>query len=132
MNADIYKWVDDSGKVHFSDKVQQNHQVEKIELKINSYQGVTYEPYQQDVGNDSEQESSKRVTMFSTSWCGYCKKARKYFNLNAIPFVEYDIENNQHAKKRYDSLGGRGVPLILVSNRRMNGFSESGFLQIYR
>jgi glutaredoxin len=70
--------------------------------------------------------------MYSTSWCGYCKKARKYFQANNIPFVEYDIEKNSRAKKRFDRAGGKGVPLILYKGKRLSGFSESGFNRIYQ
>ena len=70
--------------------------------------------------------------MYSTSWCGYCKKARKYFQANNIPFVEYDIEKNSRAKKRFDRAGGKGVPLILYKGKRLSGLSESGFNRIYQ
>lgn len=63
--------------------------------------------------------------------CPYCKKARHYFQENRIDNVEYDIEKDYDAKLRYDALKGRGVPVILVGKRRMNGFSVSGFNDLY-
>jgi glutaredoxin-like YruB-family protein len=70
--------------------------------------------------------------MYSTAWCGYCKKARKYFTSKGIAFIEYDIEKNARAKRDYDALGGKGVPVILVGKKRMNGFSPQGFDRIYK
>ena len=32
------------------------------------------------------------VVMISTSWCGYCRKARQFFNDNQISFEEIDAE----------------------------------------
>lgn len=58
--------------------------------------------------------------MYTTSWCPYCRQAREYFRDNGIPFVEYDIEKDAAARRRYDALGGRGVPVILVGDCRMN------------
>ena len=70
--------------------------------------------------------------MYSTSWCAYCKKAKRYFESNDIPFTEYDIETNANARARYDRMEATGVPVILVGKKRMNGFSEEGFRRIYQ
>ena len=69
--------------------------------------------------------------MYGASWCGYCKKAKKYFNKNNIRFVEYDIERSTKGKRDYKALNGTGVPIILVGDQRMNGFSEAGFERMY-
>lgn len=122
--GEIYKWVDADGKTHFSDAKPKSEAVEAVTLKINTYTDVSFDDGSGDVG--------EKVVMYSTSWCGYCKKARRYFERNNIAFVEYDIERNRRAKAEYDRLGGRGVPVILVGTRRMNGFSVDGFKRIYR
>lgn len=127
--AEIYKWVDESGQVHYSDSKKDDQQAETINVNINSYKHATYEAPPKNNGNST---SSKKVTMYSTSWCGYCKKARKHFVASGIPFTEYDIEKDKQAKRKYDALGGTGVPVILVNNKRMNGFSVSGFNKIYQ
>lgn len=126
--AEIYKWVDENGTTHFSDsKPGAGQQAESLELdRINSIDSVTY-----DWVRKSTRAPAGRVTMYATSWCGYCKKARRYFRDNGVRYTEYDIEKDPAAKRRYDAMGGRGVPLILVGDRRMNGFSESGFERIY-
>jgi len=122
--AEVYQWVDDKGKVHFSDQKPVATQAEKLDLEINTYSNVTIENSDKDVG--------QKVVMYSTAWCGYCKKARSYFQKNNIAFVDYDIENNVKAKKRYDKLGVTGVPVILVGKKRMSGFSAQRFEQLYK
>jgi len=119
----IYKWVDEQGKVHFGDNKPQHHEAENIQVEINSYTNVTYEQSAIDTGNE--------VSMYSTSRCGYCKKARSYFKSNNIQFTEYNIETDRDAKRRYKQMGATGVPVIFVGNKRMNGFSVSGFNRIY-
>ena len=69
--------------------------------------------------------------MYSTSWCGYCKKAARYFRQRGIPFRDYDIEKSEKAARDYKKLNGRGVPIILVGKRRMNGFDARTFEQLY-
>ncbi len=68
---------------------------------------------------------SEEVVLFSTSWCGYCRKAREYLNSNGIAHVEYDIEKSSEGKRQFAELGGRGVPLILVGNEQIRGWSPA-------
>lgn len=126
-SAEIYKWTDESGRVHYGDTPSDKGAAEKVIVEINSYKNVTYEniEFYQDT-------SSTRVTMYGTSWCGYCKKARQYFKQNNIAYIEYDIEKDARAKKTYDSLGSKGVPVIIVGKKKMNGFSVDGFMSIYK
>ena len=69
--------------------------------------------------------------MYETSRCGYYKQANVYFRANKIPFQSYDIETSATAKRRFDKLGGTGVPLILYNSKKMTGFSASSFAQMY-
>ena len=121
----IFKWVDENGLVHFSDEVPANHDFIEIELKeIRTYQRVSYGTSKVDIG--------KKVVMYSASWCGVCKKAKIYFNRKGVRFTEYDIERSTKAKRQFAQLGAKGVPVIIVGNKRMYGFSEAGFERIYR
>lgn len=79
-----------------------------------------------------EQAEKRKVVMFATSWCGYCRRARAHFQKNGILYTEYDIEKNSQAKLEYDRLKGRGVPLIIVGEQVMRGFSVEHFDRIYR
>ena len=55
----------------------------------------------------------------------------KYFLKKGIAFVEYDIQKNEQARREYRALGARGVPVILVGDKRLNGFSEKTFNKLY-
>ncbi len=61
------------------------------------------------------------VELFITSWCPGCKKAIAYLQEKGIPYVAYDVEADAQAKKRFDELGGRGYPLILVGSNKFYG-----------
>lgn len=67
------------------------------------------------------------VVMYSTPWCPYCRKAREYFKRHHISYVEYDIEASATNLENFRALNGNGVPLILVGDRRMQGFSPKSF-----
>ncbi len=80
----------------------------------------------------AQADPSKQVVMYATSWCPYCQQARNYFREQGIPYVEYDIEKDEEARRAYKNFGGKMIPVIFVGKRRMNGFSVAGFNKIYR
>jgi glutaredoxin len=71
------------------------------------------------------------VILYGTSWCPYCRGARTYLAQHGIGYQEIDIDtpSGRHA---YDMAGGRaGVPLMIVGNRRVQGFSKKGYDTIF-
>ena len=66
--------------------------------------------------------ASGEVTLYSTAWCGYCTRTRRYLTRNAIPFQELDIEKSEQARRAFDALGGRGVPVVTVGSRVLHGY----------
>ncbi|MGK0442936.1 MAG: glutaredoxin [Pseudohongiellaceae bacterium] len=122
-SADIFKWTDSNGRVHFSDTADKQQQVETITIKTNSYQHLSY--------GTAASNTSRKLKLFSAEWCGFCKKAKRYFIAEGIPFDELDIDKNPKAKREYTALGGQSVPIILMGKKRMNGFSIEGFKRFY-
>ena len=59
------------------------------------------------------------------------KKAKKYFKSQHIAYTNYDIDKSKIAKARYKKMGAKGVPVLFVGKRRMNGFSVAGFKSVY-
>jgi hypothetical protein len=49
-----------------------------------------------------------------------------------MAYKEYNIEKNRFAKRQYDRIGGVGVPVILIGDQRLNGFSQDGFERLYK
>jgi glutaredoxin len=65
------------------------------------------------------------IVMYSTAWCGVCKKARSYFEKERISFIEYDVDKNASARAEYLALNPRrSVPTIKIGNEVVVGFSE--------
>ncbi|MGE3319240.1 MAG: glutaredoxin family protein [Candidatus Berkiella sp.] len=64
------------------------------------------------------------VVLYGTSTCGYCKQAREYLRSHGVSFKDYDIENSDEAKNKFQELNGQGVPLILVGKTRLDGFDR--------
>lgn len=125
--AEIYTWKDASGKVHFSDKKPEHGPVESVDVRVNTIMSPNI--------SDSDFLSAReagRVVMYSAEWCGVCKKARRYFQQQGIAFKEYDIETTRKGREDFARLNGRGVPVILVGGKRMDGFSAGRFQTMYK
>ncbi|MFM2152866.1 MAG: hypothetical protein RL199_1301 [Pseudomonadota bacterium] len=71
------------------------------------------------------------VTVYSTTWCGVCKQAKKWLKANGVPFVERDIEKDAGAGEELAQKAARagvrpgGVPVIDVAGELMLGFDPS-------
>ena len=76
--------------------------------------------------------STKKVIIFSTTYCPNCLYVKDYLSQKNIPFSEYDIEKSATAKRYFDKLGGRGTPFLLVNNYPMQGFNQNEFWQYYK
>lgn len=70
------------------------------------------------------------IVLYTTSWCGVCKKARRFMESQGWAFVEKDIEKDPAAKRELEQKARRaqlslgGVPVIDVGGRLMSGFDQ--------
>ena len=49
-HGDLYKWVDENGKIHYGDSPPENASLKKITGKVSSFSSVTVEPFVYDPG----------------------------------------------------------------------------------
>jgi mycoredoxin len=56
--------------------------------------------------------------MFSTDWCGYCKRLKSQLNENGITFREIDVEQEMNYAAFVEKVNGgnRVVPTLLFSD----------------
>ncbi|MGB8328941.1 MAG: glutaredoxin family protein [Polyangiales bacterium] len=72
----------------------------------------------------SAARSRVSVVMYSTDWCGVCRRARQYFEQEGIPFVEHDVDRDPQARADYLLLNPRrSVPTIKIGDEVVIGFS---------
>ena len=73
---------------------------------------------------------SDGVIIYTTSWCGYCKKAKAYLKKKGVDFVEKDVEKDPEAaeelaqKAAAANVKPQGVPVIDVRGKLILGFDE--------
>lgn len=120
----VYKWVDEEGVTHFSDKKSaEPYATENFKpAPLNSFESTPAEEVSSHFNN--------KVELYTTSWCPYCEKSREYFRNQGVAFKEYDIEKDASAAARKKRLGSsRGVPFAVVNGEKIQGYSVKKYEQ---
>lgn len=72
--------------------------------------------------------ANPQVEIFTTPWCGYCKKAITYLKLNKIQYEEYDVSSNASAAMHQQMLGGGGgVPFAVINGQKIRGWNKQAY-----
>lgn len=72
------------------------------------------------------------VVLYATSWCGYCRKTRALLKAYDITYTEFDIERSSEGKRRFDRLGGHGVPVVTVGSHVIHGYDPDTLINALR
>lgn len=112
-----------------AERVAEREAIRELERAITSVDTPTTSK-RQDVAANTSGEGV--VTFYSRQYCSYCNKARAYFDKNGIPYRELDVERDSEARAQFQQYNVRGVPLILVGDQQLNGWSESQFKRLYK
>jgi glutaredoxin len=78
----------------------------------------------------SEPVPAGAVVIYTTPWCGFCKRAKAYLQERGAVFVERDVEGSAAAareleqKLRAAGSAGSGVPVIDVDGTLIMGFDR--------
>lgn len=118
--AEVYKWTDETGKVHYSDAPPPGQKAKQVKLPINSLSGPAVV-----TRSNAPAVAKGKVRVFSAVWCGYCKLAKAHLAKRGVPYEEIDVEQSRAGEAEYRRLGGRGVPILLVGDQRMDGFDPA-------
>ena len=121
-SAGVYKWKDAQGRIQYSDSPPPA--AKSTQLKLQSFTGLVQ------VSRAIEADSG--VTIYTTEWCGVCKRAKAFFAQNGIPFREWDVEKTEFGATKFKQLGGSGVPLITVGSEKMAGFDGGSFMEMWK
>ncbi|POZ50112.1 glutaredoxin family protein [Methylovulum psychrotolerans] len=70
----------------------------------------------------TRQTGQNEVILYSTTWCGYCAKTRKYFAEHHIKYTDLDIEHSEQGRSGYNQLHGHGVPIVVINGVPIYGY----------
>jgi glutaredoxin 3 len=67
----------------------------------------------------------KAVTVYTTTYCGFCVAAKTLLKSKDIPFQEIDLTNDQVLRQDIVKRSGqRTVPQIFIGDESIGGFTE--------
>lgn len=120
--ADLYRWIDSSGTVHYSDVPSVN--AEKMDSKKISDVATPNEnlPYE-----TRRAKQNFPVTLYVGKNCGeMCDQARSMLNKRGIPFSEKVLQTKQDVEAFRQLSGIDGiVPVLAVGKNFLKGFLET-------
>ena len=70
------------------------------------------------------------VVIYSASWCVHCAKAKAYLTKRDIKYQEISIETDAGLAS-LANIGGQGVPLLLIGNHMVQGFSSGKYDEFF-
>ena len=121
--ADMYRWVDKDGKVHYGDRLPPPSETKKVEEKKfggNLVQGGNL-PY-------ATQQAAKNfpVTLY-TGDCGeYCTKAKAFLAKRGIPYSERQPGKNPADTELFKKVSTENlIPVLQVGSTNLKGYEES-------
>lgn len=66
------------------------------------------------------------IKIYSTTWCGYCRMAKNYFDHLGLQYQEINVENDpEKAQEMVDKSGQMGVPVIDIDGSIVVGFDKT-------
>ncbi|OGA65165.1 MAG: hypothetical protein A3G81_18715 [Betaproteobacteria bacterium RIFCSPLOWO2_12_FULL_65_14] len=124
-SAQLYRWTDPSGRVHFTDTPPppnaRNVQKKQI-APAPSQPSKPAEPYVL-----QQARRNAPVTLYTGPGCDPCAAARKLLNDRGVPFKEVSVADEASASALQKAVGGGIVPAIIVGERSQMGFEQGTY-----
>lgn len=121
--AQMYRWVDDNGKVHYSDQAPATNAKSVQKQAAASGQSASPQlPYalQMAVKNFP-------VTLYTADGCKACGPARELLNKRGIPYKDVAVVTQQDVAKLKSVAGVEEVPVMTVGREVLTSFDSSAY-----
>jgi len=70
--------------------------------------------------------ADKKVVIYSTPTCPYCKRAKEYFSRKGISYTDIDVaQDREKAKEMTQKSGQMSVPVIIIDDEIVVGFDQA-------
>ncbi len=70
--------------------------------------------------------ADKKVVIYSTPTCPYCKRAKEYLSRKGISYTDIDgAQDKEKAKEMTQKSGQMSVPVIIIDDEIVVGFNQT-------
>lgn len=125
VNAQAYRWVDDKGRIQFSDRPPASVKPAKkagikVDAPTDAEQPLPFEVQQA--------QKDFPVTLFTAPICKQpCEMARATLNKRGVPFTEIQVWNPETLEQLKSKVGSDSVPAIIVGRSAQGGFDPARY-----
>jgi glutaredoxin len=118
----MYKWVDASGKITFSDKPPPAN-AKPIEIKAGAGGAATVPlPY-----TLAQAVRAYPVVLYTRPKCDFCDKARTFLKERGVPFNEKTVQTTADEAKLKEAGSDGRLPYIIVGRAKSTGFDSGAW-----
>lgn len=117
--AQMHKWVDAQGKIHFSDKpppANAKPLQSKVEASSPSVVTTNLPP------ELAAPTKKNPVVLYTTATCGPCNDGRNLLKKNGIPFAEKTITSQDEVAKLKQISNDNQLPFLTINKSKFKGF----------
>ncbi len=69
--------------------------------------------------------TTKKVTVYSTSWCAFCHAAMEYLDQKGVTYTKKDIEEDpEFAREAIEKSNQTGIPVLDIDGTIIVGFDR--------
>lgn len=74
---------------------------------------------------------NRDVIVYTTSWCGWCRKTLAFLDENGIAYENRDIETDDDWRRELlEKTGGTSIPVVEIDGQIVRGFDPSRMRQL--
>jgi len=80
-----------------------------------------------------ERALEHEVVVYTTSWCGWCRKTIAYLTEQGVPFENRDIEaEDMWREELLEKTGGTSIPVVEIDGQIIRGYDPGRMAQLLR
>lgn len=76
--------------------------------------------------------NENEVVVYGFESCPYCVKVENLLRDNRIPYKDMDVQKSKTAKRKFQKLGGGGVPVTVIGDQVIRGWSEAKIMALLK
>ena len=137
----VYKSVGPDGKIVYSDRAPVRGHLEKtmkfdlpssaLPASSASFMEQFRRAHPVDTGLAAP-AANGAVTLYSATWCGYCKQAKAWLAARGVAYQDIDVDTPSGIAALAQVTGGKsGIPVLVAKGQKTSGFSSAAYDAIF-